>query len=98
MNFGDVSDLVNGGLEFIGSLFLMMNVVQLYKDKAVRGVKITPTIFFTLWGSYSLYYYLNLNQLLSFVGAICLTLANAIWVWAAIYYTIKEKKENARRK
>ncbi len=38
-------DLVNGAFEFIGGLFLILNIAKLYKDKEIKGVIIYPIIF-----------------------------------------------------
>jgi len=80
-------DLINGLFECTGALVLMMNVRQLLKDKILHGVHILPTIFYTGWGLWNLYYYPSLDQWFSFIGGIAIVTVNAVWVTLAIYYT-----------
>lgn len=80
-------DLINGLFECVGALVLVMNVRQLLKDKILHGVHILPTVFYTGWGIWNLYYYPSLDQWFSFIGAIAIVAVNAMWVTLAIYYT-----------
>jgi len=89
-------DLINAGFECSAGILLWMNVIKLYKDKVLRGVAITPTLVFTLWGYWNLYYYPHLNQTLSFLAGILVTIANTTWVVLAIHY-YKKGKNNAVR-
>jgi hypothetical protein len=79
-------DVVNGLFECIGALVLSINVRQLLKDKVLRGVHIAPTVFYTLWGVWNLYYYPTLDQWFSFAGGVAVVLVNAAWVILAVYY------------
>ena len=80
-------DLINGLFECVGALVLTMNVRQLLKDKVLHGVHILPTVFYTGWGLWNLYYYPSLDQWFSFIGAIAIVTVNAVWVTLAIHYT-----------
>lgn len=73
-------DLVNGLFEFVGSIFLWMNVVKLYRDKMLRGYDWRSTAFFSAWGFWNLVYYPSLDQWASFTGGCSIVLANTIWL------------------
>lgn len=79
-------DLINGIFEFVGSVMLWRNVVQLHRDKVVRGVHWLPTGFFMAWGFWNLFYYPHLNQWWSFVGGVSIVVANAVWFGQMIHY------------
>lgn len=87
-------DVVNGVFEFAGGFFLFRNCFLLYRDKVVRGVSITTTGFFTIWGFWNLYFYSALNQRFSLAGGILLVSANALWVGMAIYYGVVNDRSN----
>ena len=83
-------DLINGLFECIGALVLTMNVRQLLKDKVLHGVHILPTIFYTCWGLWNLYYYPALDQWFSFFGGLAIVIVNAVWVVLAIKYSRRQ--------
>lgn len=89
----NLPDLINGSFEMVGGCLLWFNSYRILKDKRLKGVFIFPTIFFTFWGFWNLYYYPHLNQILSFVGGCNVVLANTTWVILALYY-----KRIARRR
>jgi hypothetical protein len=82
-----MNDLINGCIELLGALLLVGNCRLLYSHKAVQGVSVLTTAFFTLWGIWNLYFYPANNLWLSFVGGLCLASANLTWVVMAIYYS-----------
>lgn len=86
------SDTINALFELGGGIFLFFNVLALYRDKKIHGVRILPTAFFTLWGYWNLYFYPSVNCWLSFVGGCLIVLMNTIWVGQMIYYRKKNKK------
>jgi hypothetical protein len=79
-------DLANGLFELCGGFMNWLNVYQIYKDKAVKGVNIWATVLFTAWGFWNLYYYPSLGQWASFVGGLVIVGANAVWVCLAFKY------------
>lgn len=81
-----IPDIINGSFEFLGAVMLTFSVMQLYKDKVVRGVRVFPTAFFTLWGLWNLFYYPHLNQWYSFAGGLAIVIVNAMWVAMAVHY------------
>lgn len=44
-----MNDIINGLFESFAGILLLFNVIQLHKDKEVKGVNIAPTAFFCLW-------------------------------------------------
>lgn len=81
-----MADLINGTFEALAGLFVLMNCRQLYRDKRIRGACITPTVFFTLWGIWNLYYYPSLNQMASFLGGLSIAAANVLYISLMIRY------------
>ncbi len=81
------ADAVNALFELGGSVMVWLNVIALYRDKQVRGVRAWPITFFTMWGCWNLYYYPHLAQWYSFFGGVSITLANIIWVAQLFYYS-----------
>ena len=79
-------DFINGAFEFVGSIVLWRNVVQLHRDKQVRGVHWLPTGFFLAWGFWNLYFYPHLDQWWSFAGGISVIVANGTWFCQMLYY------------
>jgi len=91
-------DLINGLFEILGAPFIIFSIVNLYKAKEVKGISWVHAAFITLWGFWNLYYYPQLDQWISFVGAIMIVVVNSIWVSLMIYYIFirgsSEDKEN----
>lgn len=89
----DTPDMINGTFELVSGLLFILNIRILLKDKAVKGISLIPTIFFTTWGFWNLFYYSNLDQWFSFYGGIFLVSTNATWLALAIYYSKFYKPE-----
>lgn len=85
-------DFVNGLFEFMGASMNLMNVRRLWIDKKVAGVAVLPSVFFTSWGLWNLYYYPALDQWWSFAGGLAIVAVNAVWVSLALYYGGKNAK------
>jgi hypothetical protein len=79
-------DQINGLFEFIGALFILNHCRILFDDKQVRGVSVLSTVFFFAWGLWNIYYYPHLDQMWSFYGGICISLANTLYVGMLIKY------------
>jgi len=87
-------DKVNGLFELAGGVFVMLSVFRLYKDKKVRGVSFIHVGYFTLWGYWNIHYYVNLDQWMSLIGSLSVTVINTVWLVMMIYYMRKEKRES----
>ncbi len=87
------NDLINGLFEFIGGILFWINIVKLIQDKEVKGIYLPVSLFFVIWSIWNIYYYPNIGQLFSFIGAICLALANTVWIILAFYYKCVDKDD-----
>jgi uncharacterized membrane protein YfcA len=84
-------DVVNGLYELLGAPFIVLSIIQLAKDKKVRGISWFHVGFFTTWGFWNLFYYPHLGQWCSFAGGVAIVVANSIWLTQLIYYKKVEK-------
>ncbi len=89
-------DLVNGALEASSSLFVLLSIRRLCRDKVVRGVSVVGVAFFALWAYWNLFYYPQLNQWASFYGSIGLAVADTVWFGQIVYYTLAEQRLTRR--
>lgn len=80
------ADFINGAFELFGAALLLLNVREIIRTKRVAGVHWLPTVFFTIWGFWNLYYYPLLGQWLSFVGGVAIVLVNCIWLALVVIY------------
>lgn len=89
-----VADAVNGVFEGGGSILIWLNVRHIVRDKVVRGISLLPSVFWTLWGFWNLYYYPHLHQWLSFAGGLGVVWGNFLWLALALYYTYRKQPAN----
>jgi hypothetical protein len=80
------NDVINGLFELMGAACLVVNVRQALRDKQIKGVHWGPTIYFTAWGIWNLWYYPSLNQWFSLAGGLAITLMNLVWLALVIRY------------
>lgn len=92
------SDVINSLFESISGLLTLISVYRLYKDKELKGVSIYPTLFFTLWGFWNIYFYSYNNFPYSFYGGLLITIVNVIWLSMIYYYKFKYKKNDTKFK
>jgi len=81
------NDLINAFFEFGGAIAILNHCRVLYKDKAVNGISILSTVFFTAWGIWNIWYYPSLEQWWSFIGGLAITFANLLWVFLLVHYS-----------
>ncbi len=86
----NISDLINGLFELFASFFVYLHILQLKKDKTVKGLSILAVMFFTTWGYWNCYFYNANNLTLSWIGRIAVAIANTYYVYLLLKY--KEKK------
>ncbi|RLD07556.1 MAG: hypothetical protein DRI65_04445 [Chloroflexota bacterium] len=84
-------DLVNGAYEMLGAPFIVLSIMNLLREKAVKGVDWRAVAFFSTWSMWNLYYYPHLEQWASFLGGILIAAANLVWLVLMVYYIRKEK-------
>ena len=82
-----ILDIVNMTFFFSSSFVIWLNVMKIYKDKQIRGVKLIPGVFFCVSCSWGIFYYVKLGQPWSVIGMILMAIANFAWTFLAIYYT-----------
>ena len=82
-------DLYNGLFELGSGLLSSINIYRLYRDRVLRGVSILPTIFFSCWGLWNLYFYRVNDAPYSFYGGCVITIVNVIWLSQIWYYSRK---------
>lgn len=82
----NLPDCVNGMFEALGGVALCANIVQLVRDKQVRGIHWGSTIFFTSWGAWNVYYYPHLGQWASFAGGLFIAACNVVWLALRLRY------------
>lgn len=78
--------MINGLFELVAAAFVSLHIIQLLKDKAVKGVSIVATVFFFAWGVWNVYFYPSQKLWWSFYGGIAVALANLVWVILLVYY------------
>jgi hypothetical protein len=79
-------DAINGTFELAAGFFVLNHCRVLYAEKQVRGVSLTSSGFFLLWGMWNMYYYPALNQPLSFYGGVFVVAANAFYLGMLFHY------------
>ncbi len=84
-------DMTNGIFEIVGGMLLVINIVKLCRDKTLAGVSIWPTLHFTLWGVWNLFYYPSLGQWWSVTGAWFIVIANTVWLILVGWFKWKRK-------
>lgn len=82
----NISDLFNGLFEATGAAMVGMNVRQIVKDKQLKGVHWGPTVFFTSWGLFNLYFYPANKLWFSFAGGVGIVAINATWLYLVWKY------------
>jgi hypothetical protein len=81
---------MNAGFETLGAAFNILNIVQILKEKQVRGVSLVPTALFTAWGLFNIFFYSYNHLPVSAIAAIAMSWVNATWVFLAIKYKNNE--------
>jgi len=87
-------DKLNGLFELAGGVFILLSCYRLYVDKKVKGVSFIHVGYFTLWGCWNIHYYANLDQWISLIGSLSVTVINTMWLGMMIYYIRKNKHES----
>ena len=83
-------DMVNSFFPFVGSIFVILNIIKMHKDKELKGSHWFSPLFFycgQIWGAYFMY---TLHKWWSLAGAIVLTFFNFVWYFTMLYYKFKK--------
>jgi len=89
-------DMINGLFETFGAVLVFNHCRVTLRDRAVKGVSITSSALFTLWGLWNLWFYPFLDQWYSFCGTCLLVSANALWVAMLLYFSRIEARVAVR--
>jgi uncharacterized membrane protein YfcA len=82
----DYIDIINAIFEVFGGIFAILNCIQLYKDKQVKGISIISAIFFTTWSMWVIYFYYKTENLYSMYASILIGLSEIMWLAMWVYY------------
>jgi hypothetical protein len=83
-------DKINACFEAFAAVVSLLNINRIVKDKVVHGISPIPTVGFTLWGLFNLYYYPYLHQWFSTGASVGLVFVNGTW----LYLVWKYRKHN----
>lgn len=79
-------DYINGAFECLSGFFVLDHCRAAIRDKAVAGVSIPAVCFFLAWGFWNLYYYPQLDQVASAIGALFIVAANTLYIFLLLKY------------
>jgi hypothetical protein len=80
-------DLINGGFELLGGVFIALSIRKVLRDRAVAGISWLHVGFFTAWGFWNLFYYPHLDQWFSFAGGVLIVITNTVYLALLLYYS-----------
>ena len=81
-------DLINSGLVLLAVAAAAGDVLQITKDRQVRGTRFTTALLLTVWPMWDLYYYHALGQTFSMISCILLAGLRAAWLVVALGYEL----------
>ena len=80
------ADLFNGCFEAAGAVFLWLNILAILRDGELKGVHWGPTVFFTAWSTFNLWFYPHQGLWFSFLGGCAIAISNTIWLYLVWKY------------
>lgn len=83
-------DLITGLVNTVAGLLVWTNVYRVWKDKQVKGANLLPAVYFTVAGSWQVYFLFSLHQLFAVVGGLTIMFGNLSWVLLATYYRYRK--------
>lgn len=86
-------DQINGLFELVGAAFLWLNVLQIRRDREIKGVDWKAVAFFFVWGLWNLVYYPSLGQYWSLCGGAMIVVVNFIWLAHVAYYALIAQRD-----
>lgn len=81
-----IPDTINAIFEMGAAFAMCMDVRQILRDRATRGVYWPLRAYFLIWGFWNLYFYPAMGAPWSFTAGMILTIVNGIWVGFALQY------------
>jgi hypothetical protein len=92
-----IPDIVNGSFELGGALTTCLSVRRLWRDRRISGVHWAPTIYFTSWGAWNIWYYPTLGQWFSMLGGIAMAAVNLTWLLSLLWFIVVRPRLERRR-
>lgn len=74
---------------FVCSVFVFLNVVALWRDRAIKGVSIWPVVLFLIVDGLQAVRFLNEGSYGLAAGAFIMLIASAIWLGLAAFFASK---------
>jgi hypothetical protein len=85
------NDLINGLIEVGFITPSLVNLLQLMKDKELKGSNVWTMPVWSLYGIWFTYFYANLHQFWSMTATIVSTVFWTIYTTLAFYYVYRSK-------
>jgi len=82
-------DILNGLFELGGALAIVPSIKSILDKRQAIGIHWAHQLFFCSWGLWNLFYYPNLEQWFSFIGAVVLVLTNLLYTSLVWKYRIR---------
>ncbi len=91
-------DVVNAFFELAGAFFICLSIKALWRDKEIKGVHWLPTVYFTTWSLWNIFWYNSLDKPWSLIGAYLMVVANMTWLISLGYFSyVKSKRTSSNR-
>ncbi len=87
----DWFDITNGFFVIMGSIAIWFDVRQIIIDQGSAGIHPNVMAFFTMWSIWDIYYYIHIDQWVSLISQIPLTLGTLAWFLLMLFYNKKNK-------
>ena len=82
----EINDLINAGFTIFGAGLYWVNIIKLWNDRQIKGISWGVQLFFTVWNAWTIYYYTELNQWVSFIAGIILFIGSIVWCTLAFRF------------
>ena len=84
-------DHINAIFTVGGIMFVIINILQLTKDKQVKGVSIISMLFFGIWSWWLAFFYYKNSHYYSMIAAIFMGVFEIVWISLWMYYRFINK-------
>lgn len=74
-------DAINGGIELCGTAAVLASARRVCRDRGARGVHPTHVAYGLAVNYWSVYYYLHIDQPISFWCGVAFAAAITVWAW-----------------
>ena len=85
-------DKINSTFLFAASLFYVLNLVKLRKDKEVKGYNLGSIVFFTTWNCWNVvFYFVETNMFWTKVSSMFVAVLNIVYLTLLFKYRRQKK-------